>query len=289
MPSKFYLPLLIISVCFLTKVNSQNKASKDSISQIKNDTYQKIIKELSSFTMFGDNYFVTGTSTKKDAFTSNGSDTKFEIGFKQLVTNVELPLRIIPFITYRQKAFWDTYKESLPFRELNYNPGVGFAKLFFNQQDLNFALYFSFEHESNGRDSTNSRSWNYLALTYFKPIGNKIQLKGKAWLPIGDLGDNPDITSYKGLFLLGLTYKADENLFFDIDIQPAYDKSLQGSLKTSLSYRISKKSNQFIHLQYFAGHSEDLIDYNKSVSNIRLGIVFKDLIFNFAKQEKNID
>lgn len=287
MLSKLSLTLLI-AISLLTKVQSQNNISKDSVALDKNERYRDIIKNLPAFTMFGDNYFVTGTSTKKDAFTSEGSDTKFEIGFKQLLTNVELPLQIFPFLTYRQKAFWDTYKESLPFRELNYNPSIGFAKLFFKQNNLNYALYLSFEHESNGRDGVNSRSINSLLLIYFKPIGNNIQLIAKAWLPVGDLGDNKDILSYRGLFNIGMTYKFNDNLFFDILAQPAYDTSLQGSIKSSISFKISKKSNQFIHLQHFIGHGEDLFYYNKAVSKIRLGIVFKDLIFNFDKKNTPI-
>ena len=239
MKIKLYLTLLT-TISILNFGYSQNSLSKKILKEIDKANYKKAINSLPSFTMFGDNYFVTGTSTKKNAFTSDGSDTKFQIGFKQLLTNVELPLRVFPFITYRQKAFWDTYKESLPFRELNYNPAVGMARLFFRKQKIRSAYYLSFEHESNGRDEDNSRSWNFLALTYFKRIGKNIQLMAKAWLPVGSLSDNPDIISYKGLFNVVGTYKFNEKLYVDLFLQPAYDKSLQGSIKAAISYKISE-------------------------------------------------
>ncbi|MEM6515975.1 MAG: phospholipase A, partial [Bacteroidota bacterium] len=275
---------------------SQQNISKDNEVEISNTikidstNFKDFIRSLPAFTMYGDNYFITGTSTESDAFTTAGSDAKFEIGFKQRLTNVNLPWDIFPFITYRQKAFWDIYRESLPFRETNYNPAIGFSKLFFRNRKFNYALHFAFEHESNGRDGENSRSWNFFSLSYLKPVGTNFQLRAKAWLPIGDISDNADITSYRGFFSVGATYKAGKDVYFDLDLQPAYDKKLQGHIKAGVSLKIPKISNQFIYLQYFGGYSEDLIDYNESVSNLRLGIVFKDLTFNFrdfsAKKSK---
>lgn len=245
--------------------------------------FNNYINSLPAFTMFGDNYFVTGTSIENDAFTSNTSDVKFEIGFKQRLTNVNLPLGVFPFVTYRQKAFWDVYKESLPFRELNFNPAIGITKLFFIEHNYFYGLHLAFEHESNGRDGHNSRSWNFFSLTYFKPVGKNLQLKAKAWIPIGDLEGNEDVVSYRGLFNLGVSYKARKDLYFDLDLQPAYDKRLQGHVKASISLKLAKASNQFVYLQYFGGYAEDLINYNQSVNYVRVGFVFKDLVLNFRE------
>lgn len=282
------LLLLFIAVLLSNNVlYSQSEAvinlyKTDSLSEINKSNYKEHILSLPAFTIFGDNYFITGTSTHSNAFTQSGSDAKFEIGFKQRLLNVELPFNLFPFVTYRQKAFWDIYRESFPFRETNYNPALGFTKLFFKDEDLNFTLHFAFEHESNGRDGDNSRSWNFLSLSYFKPISSRLNFRVKAWLPVGNMDDNADITSYRGYFNLGFTYCAVPNIFIDLDFQPAYDTQLQGHIKAGVSVKVSKKSNQFLYLQYFGGYSEDLIEYNQSVSNIRLGIVFKDLPFNFS-------
>ena len=243
---------------------------------IDSTNYKSVIRSLPAFTMYGDNYFITGTALN-ETISSESSDAKFEIGFKQRLTNVDLPWDVFPFITYRQKAFWDIYRESFPFRETNYNPALGIAKLFVDETGITAGLWFAFEHESNGRDGLNSRSWNFFSLHYFKPYGLHWQFRVKAWVPVGDLSDNEDIISFRGFFKLGATYNPMKNLFFDIDIQPAYDDRLTGFVQAGISFKISKNSNQFVYLQYYGGYSEELIDYDQAVSNLRIGIAFKDL------------
>lgn len=260
------------------------RAQNDEIA-LDSSNYKKYIRSLPAFTMYGDNYFVTGTSLNEE-ISSETSDAKFEIGFKQRLTNVDLPWDVFPFITYRQKSFWDIYLESFPFRETNYNPAIGFAKLFVDGEGIKSGLWFAFEHESNGRDGENSRSWNYFSLQYFKPHGPYWQFRAKGWIPVGDLSGNEDITSFRGFFTLGATYNPWKNLFLDIDVQPAYDDRLTGFVKAGLSFKISKNSNQFIYLQYFGGYSEDLIDFNQDVSNLRIGIAFKDLMLNFRSRNR---
>ncbi len=239
------------------------------------------IKNLPAFTMYGDNYFVTGTSLDKSAFTPETSDAKFEIGIKQRLDNVALPFGVFPFLAYRQKAFWDIYRESSPFRELNYNPSIGFVKLFANESGITDGFWFAFEHESNGRDEENSRSWNVFSLTYFRALGEQWQLKSKVWLPVGNRNGNEDITSYRGYLYVGLSYKPVKNTFIDVHIQPAFKDNLTGFVKLALSFKIAEHRNQFLYIQYFGGYSEDLINYNEISNNLRIGIVFKDLFANF--------
>ncbi len=108
--------LLLIFVVSLQTLFAQSKHEED------------YIKNLPPFTIYGDNYFITGTSFK-DGFNASTSDVKFELGFKQRLKNIGF-WGIYPFLSYRQKAFWNIYEESLPFREINYNPSVGLVKLF---------------------------------------------------------------------------------------------------------------------------------------------------------------
>lgn len=274
--------VFFIAVLFFTVFHT--RAQNDKIA-LDSSNYKKYIRNLPAFSMYGDNYFVTGTSINQE-ISSETSDAKFEIGFKQRLTNVDLPWDVFPFITYRQKSFWDIYLESFPFRETNYNPALGVAKLFIDDGGIKSGLWFAFEHESNGRDGENSRSWNFFSLQYFKPVGPHWQFRAKAWIPVGDLDQNEDITSFRGFFNLGATYSPIKNLFFDIDVQPAYDNKLTGFVKAGLSFKISKNSNQFIYLQYFGGYSEDLIDYDHDVSNLRIGIAFKDLMLDFRNQNR---
>ncbi len=236
-----------------------------------------------SFSMFGDNYFITGTSTNQE-ISSESSDAKFQLGFRQRLTDIDLPWDTFLYFTYRQKAFWDIYRDSFPFRETNYNPAIGVAKLFVDENGVTDGLWFTFEHESNGRDEENSRSWNFLSLQYFKLIGDKWLYRVKMWLPIGSLEDNPDITDFRGYFEAGATYSPSKNFYFDADLRQAFHNGWRGGIKLGVSVKISKKTNQFLYLQYFGGYSEDLIDYNQDVTNIRLGVAFKDLFFNFKNR-----
>jgi hypothetical protein len=86
------------------------------------------------------------------------------------------------------------------------------------------------------------------------------------------------------LEVVALSFSTDfifKNTYFDADFRPSYTNKLRGSVKLGLSLKYSKNSNQFLYIQYYGGHSEDLINYNESVSNLRIGIVFKDLFPNF--------
>ncbi len=241
------------------------------------------IKNSSTFTMYGDNYFVTGTSLNKKLFGKETSDAKFEIGFKQRINNIGLPWDIFMFVGYRQKSFWDIYKKSSPFREINYNPSVGFVKLFADNNFITDGFWIAFEHESNGRDEENSRNWNFISLTYFKPLGRKWQLRSKIWFPVGKRKGNEDIISYRGYFSVGTSYNPVKNLFIDIDVQPAFKDRLTGFVKLALSFKVLKNRNQFLYLQYFGGYSEDLVNYNKYSSNLRIGIAVKHLFANFRQ------
>ncbi len=262
--------LISLIVIFLSQVGfSQSQRSID------------YIKQLPTFSMYGDNYFVTGTSLNKSGFTPKTSDAKFEVAFKQRLDNVALPFGVFPFLAYRQKAFWDIYLESSPFRELNYNPSVGFVKLFANEKGITDGFWVAFEHESNGRDEENSRSWNFFSLTYFRALGKQWQLMSKVWLPIGKMNGNENITSYRGYFSVGASYRPVKNTFIDVHIQPAFKDKLTGFVKLALSFKIAKHRNQYLYIQYFGGYSEDLINYNEVSNNLRIGIVFKDLFANF--------
>ncbi len=239
------------------------------------------IRSLPAFTMYGDNYFIGGTALSKGAFKPETSDAKFEIGFKQRLTNMALPWGIYPFLSYRQKSFWDIFRDSLPFRETNYNPSVGLVKLLVDDNGVRDAFFLALEHESNGRDKEASRSWNFISLTYLKPLGAKWQLRSKVWLPVGGRHGNEDIASYRGYCSFGATYAPIKHTFIDLDLQPAYKNHLTGFLKLGVSFKLLEDRNQFLYVQYFDGYAEDLINYNQHTRRLRIGIIFKDLFALF--------
>ncbi len=269
------LRISILPITLLISIQTGLAQSKEEV---------KYVDKLPNFTMFGDNYLTMGTTLDKSAFSPSTSDAKFQIGFKERLTSLPLPFGVFPFLSYKQKSFWDIYRDSFPFRETNYNPSVGFSKIFVNKNgQVTDILNLALEHESNGRDKAESRSWNFISLNYIKPIGHHWQIRTKFWVPVGERIGNEDITSYRGYCSLGATYKPFRNAYLDIDLQPAYKSQLTGFVKVGMSFKISDESNQFLYIQYFGGYAEDLINYNQSTSRLRIGIIFKDLLANFRK------
>jgi len=268
------LIIVFISIISISNIKGQNNQGLDSAS------YYGSIKELPAFSIFGDNYFITGTAIGERPSSAN-SDVKFQLGFKHRLSNLVLPWNTFLFFTYRQKSFWDVYRESFPFRETNFNPGIGVAKLFFENNRLNAGLWLQVEHESNGRDAEFSRSWNYLSALYIRSISEKLKLKGKVWIPFGDLSGNPDIVDFRGYQELGATFLPNKKLILEGDFRLAFINALRGSVRLSASIKIFENTNQYLFVQYFLGYSEDLINFNQDVSRLRVGVAFKDLMFVF--------
>lgn len=269
---------LIAMFVFLvpTTIMAQNTLNMDSL------THRQIVKNEPYFTIFGDNYFITGIPTNKKVSSLN-SDVKFEIGFKQRLTNLVLPLKTYAYLTYRQKSFWDVYQESAPFTESNYNPGIGFVKPFFKNNVMNKGVFFQFEHQSNGREAEFSRSWNFLSLTFLYMHQDNWQFMLKAWAPIGPLKDNPDLTDYIGFHESKISFMPNPRLILEGEFRKAFSWDWKGSAKFTVSYKLDKDSNQYIYAQYYVGYAESLIEYDRNVSMIRVGIGFKDLFGNFKR------
>lgn len=271
---------LLICIAF---IGSISEIQAQEFNNEKLESIYQIIKNEPYFTIFGDNYFTTGIPTNSKPSSQN-SDVKFEIGFKQRLTNLVLPFNTYGYLTYRQKSFWDVYKESAPFTESNYNPGFGFAKpIVSKKKGFNQGLFFQFEHQSNGRDSIYSRSWNYVSLSYLYMFKENWQFALKVWQPLGPINDNRDLLDYIGRHETSVTYMPNPRLVLETSIRKPLKWNWKGSLQLSVSYKIDKDANQYVYVQYYLGYGESLIDYNENVSMIRVGITFKDFFGNLAK------
>jgi phospholipase A1 len=268
--SPYLSNFFISAICFL--IFTPSLYSQALTRQEFNDT----IKKMPSFSMDKDVYFITGIATNKDLSKEN-SDIKYQISLKQLVTRATLPLNSYLFIAYSQKSFWNVYELSNPFSDLDFNPAIGLVKPVFNKKDLLTGLMeFKFEHESNGRDSIASRSWNRVSLSYHTPLKNNFMLTVKGWIPFQYEEDNPDILDYVGLGEAKLEYTIiPEKLVADITLRKGL-KDWNGAASTRLLYKLFNNSgNQYLMLEWFVGHAENLIDYTKYTSMIRLGYVIK--------------
>lgn len=270
--SKYLFCLIILSVY---NINFE-LCAQDSINE-NTLRYEDRLSKMPSFSIFHDNYFITGT-TINDSPDSENSDAKYQLGFKQIITRDLLPFNSYLFFTYRQLSFWDIYQDSFPFRETNYNPSLGVGHLIFNSDDrIKGGLWFAFEHESNGRSGAESRSWNYFSLKYYKAFSDKFHGSVETWVPIGSKDGNQDLLEYIGYGELTTIWRPLEILFIEGVFRKAIRTDWRGSAQISVNLRYSKKTNQFFYLQYFVGQGESLIDYQRNSNFLRIGIIFKDL------------
>ncbi|MGB7393453.1 MAG: phospholipase A [Pricia sp.] len=250
------------------------------------EEFKDSVQNLPYFTIHDDNFFITGapTNTTIDDQTANA---KYQISFKQMVTRNTLPWDTYLYVTYTQKAFWDVFKESFPFREINFNPTVGLGKPIFdkNKQLKGLAAVY-YEHESNGRDSIFSRSWNRLSIEYSTKIGRKTLAKIKAWVPFAYQEGNPDILEYTGLGELRLSREISrDKLYLEVLLRKGLGWNTQGAFRPRIYYNPFERnrSNQYFMLEWYVGQAESLMDYQRFTSMVRIGYVIKTNELNFLR------
>ena len=90
---------------------------------ITREQFKDSIQKLPYLSIHKDNYFVTGIPTNT-AINSSSADAKYQISFKQMITRDQLPWDTYLFLTYTQKAFWNIYEDSFPFKDINFNPSI---------------------------------------------------------------------------------------------------------------------------------------------------------------------
>lgn len=232
------------------------------------------------FTLYKDNYFVAGTSIGSKP-TNTNSDVKFQISIAQRLTKSTLPFNTYLYLFYSQKCMWNVFEESMPMRDLNFNPGIGLAKYLFVKDRYIGKVSLIIEHESNGRDGAESRSWNKISLAGNILIDPNFMVHSKVWIPIIDGSNNKDILDYSGIYQMGMTMTSPNKRFgFALTLIKRRGWNLNYNSIWEINYRLFKGENQYLFLQYYNGYGENLLDYNKFHSRLRLGIVIKPKIFS---------
>jgi phospholipase A1 len=262
----------VFMISFSMRSVAQSLVSRDSVTLV--------LSKSPAFSIYKDNYLLTGTAINEKPSKYN-SDVKFQFSFKQRLLNKPLIAGAYFYLTYTQKSFWDIYRSSSPFEETNYNPALQLIRPVFKKNSLIGILSFSLEHESNGRDSTNSRSWNYVALTYAHIFSPRLTGSLKIRLPFG-LDDNPDLLRYVGYTEAQFSWilKKDK-LIVDVLGRKGSGWDTKGSLMTGISFKPRKTANQYLTLQWWQGYAESLIDYRANTSRLRIGIVIKPTLLRF--------
>ena len=243
------------------------------------DSVRAILDQQPYFSLFKDNYFVGGIPIG-EKITSRNSDVKFQISVSQRLTKSKLPFDSYLFLQYTQKAFWNVFQESLPMRDLNFNPGIGLGHLIIRKNKYIGKAYVMIEHESNGKDSVDNRSWNKLTLGAAVLLNKNWEVQFKGWIPVIDGKENDDILKYNGIFQVAANYRTDNKR---LNLGLILTKRLTWfsfNTQVELSYKFNNNENQYFFVQYYNGYGENLLEYNQFRSILRVGFVIKPQDFS---------
>lgn len=247
---------------------------------ISEDSVTRDFSNQPYFGIYKDNYFIFGPSVGPKA-TKQNTNVKFQISIAQRLTRSTLPWGTYLYLFYTQKCFWNILENSMPMTDLNFNPGIGITKPLFVKNRYIGKMTFMVEHESNGRDSIWSRSWNRVALAANIMVTRNLMVHGKIWYPIVDGMNNKDIVDYCGFFQFGAQVLSNNKRFVgNITIVKHKGWNMNSNVIVDLGFRIFRKENQYLYLQFYNGYGEGLLEYNKFHSQIRVGLLIKPKLFS---------
>lgn len=245
------------------------------------------------------NYFITNGFPGDPA-----AQVKFQISAKYGGIGTSEFRKYVPlYLSYTQKSFWDIGKPSAPFEENNYNPEV-----FLDYRVKGSGIFLDHvvlggEHESNGRDGAESRSWNRLYLLFSFAIDTQKALEQKgilsadkytAYLKVWDafdyqdqddflksIGSNDKFLDYAGRGEVGFSIRdlpliskipflKNNQLDFKTRIFRDWDK---GSLEVGYHQNIPT-TNFFLYVQYWDGYGESLQRFSEHDTKWKTGLSF---------------
>lgn len=204
-------------------------------------------------------------------------EAMFQISFKQRLLDTDL------YFAYSQRSFWQVYdaERSRPFRETDYNPEF-FYRYKPNDRGNVFGFDVGAEHESNGQNIPQSRSWNRLyGAGYWEGQQTLAYLKLWYRLPEDDdrapddpkRDDNPDILDYYGYGELQLQRNLRGWRRHRISLLARMNPGT-GKGAINLNYSAPFGSYAFWNVYVWQGYGESLIDYDREVLRVGVGLMF---------------
>ena len=215
---------------------------------------------------------------------SQNSEAKFQLSFKVKLWEDILDKDMDLWFAYTQLSFWQVYNKtfSSPFRESNYEPEL----LLNYRTDYNLLglrgriINIGIDHQSNGRSQTLSRSWNRItASAGFER--NNFNLLLKTWYRLPESrheDDNREILKYMGYGELWGTYYWKNHRFGVMLRNNLRTSDNKGAIQLDWSFPFPfiKKDRVSGYIQYFNGYGESLLDYDKSINRIGIGLMLMD-------------
>jgi outer membrane phospholipase A len=187
------------------------------------------------------------------------------------------------YFAYTQMSLWDIEAPGKATIDTTFQPEVFFAMQtppppveIHGLRASGVGLQFGAQHESNGRSGDESRNANYL---YFQPtvfFGDRRKLHGelavKARMFVAEntdgIEDHYGHVEFSGAVRLGDGLHV--NLLGRIGDHPG-----RGAFQLDATYPLQKlRLDAYLHLQYFNGYTESLLNFDEHSESVRLGVSF---------------
>lgn len=281
--------ILILASTLLASQNTVavTDVKTDAKPKIQNNTYQSkmtiMLKRSHSdyfgLTPYDENYIIQSYSNGNFSFPQNmhHEEVKYQISLALPLWTGFLSKNSLLGASYTQQSWFQMTNSanSSPFRETNYEPQLFLGWATNYQLPGGWTLdeiETGINHQSNGLsdEKLKSRSWNRL-YTRLSVRNGGWMVEIKPWWRIPENAkndDNPDITHYRGYFDLGIGYDYKE---LQTKISSHYNwKYGRGGIQISMSYPITNHLR--FYTQYYGGYGESLIDYQKNIQRIGIGV-----------------
>lgn len=216
--------------------------------------------------------------TFSDEYNDARTEAVFQISAKHQIFDSRI------YFAYTQISFWQAYdrNNSAPFRETDYNPELFYRTRRFPFYSGQVGADVGFEHESNGQKPPISRSWNllYLAPYYYRSnllLYLKLRYRfpeDKKAYPLAAIGDdNPDITDFLGYSDIHLFYRFSWHHLFHLMLRGNVNTG-KGGIVLNYSVPMPRSEISYFTIRISHGYGESLVDYNRPLTRIGIGIMF---------------
>ncbi|MDD2292415.1 MAG: phospholipase A [Aliarcobacter sp.] len=225
------------------------------------------------------NYLLPVTYDFNQSEDRSSFETDFQISIEKPIAYNFFGLNESISTAYTQRSFWQTAEHSSPFRETNYEPEI-FIQFPHKDTSVLKSYKVALNHISNGRNDEYSRSWNRLYFESYFQLANLFIIP-KVWYRIPENSsddDNPDIEDYFGYGDLTFLYAYKKHTFeLALRNNLEFNETNKGSTELNWTFPLPEflsNLDSYGFFQIFSGYGNSLIDYNREVHKVGLGIAF---------------
>ena len=255
-----------------------DNARADAVSSALVSSDRDTARFATAFSQYEPNYFSAGSSGPTNA--------KFQVSLKFRLFNPETKTPFLEklYLAYSQTSIWAIGTSSAPFYDSSYRPSLFFLDEKISQWPFGKWSQLGFqaglEHESNGKDGDASRSMNiaFVRPTFTFPLSDRyfVALSPKIYGYL-EKSDNPDMPYYRGYSDVLVKVGETDGVQLATTMRKGTGKdpySVQLDLSIPLSTPKLGNLGGYLHLQYFDGYGESLLDYNRKVHpQFRIGLM----------------